>query len=313
MKPFPIIPIWVMTIICLVLSIISLKQKKKNWLTLGIIILLFFINLRIMIPTPSTKSLTNNLDVLFVIDTTISMNAEDYNGKNTRLSGVKKDCKYIINKLDGAKFSIITFHNYSKIITPFTQDTNITIETIDMLTPIEELYAKGSSLNTPIKNIISSLQSSQKKNDRLQIIFFFSDGEITDNSSLSSYQEVAKYVTNGAILGYGSKKGGHMKVTDKYTNTKEYILDNSSYPNKLAVSKLDENNLKKIAKDINLNYIHMENQNKINKKLKEIESLIQTKIETTDLNSYEDTYYLLALPLLILLIIQLHQIRGGKL
>ena len=33
----------------------------------------------------------NNLNVLFVLDNTISMQALDYDGKNTRMSGVVED------------------------------------------------------------------------------------------------------------------------------------------------------------------------------------------------------------------------------
>lgn len=309
MKIFPIIPIWIMIIICTALIIFIIKKNNKNIIQIIIVILLFIINLRIMIPNNNSQILTNNLDVLFVIDNTISMNAEDYNGNNTRLSAIKQDCKYIVEKLSGARFSVITFNNTAKIMTPYTKDTNITIETVDIIEPIDELYAKGSSLNTPLDTMISSLKSSQKKENRIRILFFISDGEITDDSSLKSFSEVSKYIDNGAVMGYGTNKGGYMKTKNKYSESEDYIIDYTNYNYNKAISKIDENNLQKIAKDINVEYIHMERQVDINRKLDEIKRLTTSNIDSSDKSTYDDTYYIFVIPLLVLLTIELNNLR----
>lgn len=309
MKIFPIIPIWIMIIICTALIIFIIKKNNKNIIQIIIVILLFIINLRIMIPNNNSQVLTNNLDVLFVIDNTISMNAEDYNGNNTRLSAIKQDCKYIVEKLSGARFSVITFNNTAKIMTPYTKDTNITIETVDIIEPIDELYAKGSSLNTPLDTMISSLKSSQKKENRIRILFFISDGEITDDSSLKSFSEVSKYIDNGAVMGYGTNKGGYMKTKNKYSESEDYIIDYTNYNYNKAISKIDENNLQKIAKDINVEYIHMERQVDINRKLDEIKRLTTSNIDSSDKSTYDDTYYIFVIPLLVLLTIELNNLR----
>ncbi len=309
MRLFPIIPIWIMLVICIIMILIILKNNKKNFGQIAIVILLFLINIRIMIPSNKSLSLTNNLDVLFVIDNTISMNALDYNGSDKRLMAVKEDCKFIINKLNGARFSIITFNNTAKVIIPYTKDINLTIESVDIIEPISELFAKGSSLNMPIETIMSSLKSSLDKEDRISLIFFISDGEITDNSSLESYKDISKYIKNGAVLGYGTNKGGYMIAKDRFTDNEEYIMDYDNSFEK-AISKIDENNLKKIANDMNVEYIHMEKQNNINKKLEEIKKMINNNLESNDKSSYEDTYYFLVWPLLILIIIEFNKLKG---
>lgn len=126
-----------MGILCIILLVMRRKNKYAYIRQILIVILLFVINLRIMIPSSDVKVQTNNFDVLFVIDETISMLAEDYNGNNTRYEGVKEDCKYIINELYGARFSVIKFNNTSQIITPYTKDAELTIETINALTPVD--------------------------------------------------------------------------------------------------------------------------------------------------------------------------------
>ena len=265
-----------------------------------------------MIPSNNSIILSNNLDVLFVIDNTISMNAEDYDGNKTRLSAVKKDCNYIIKKLNGARFSLITFNNKAKVVTPFTKDYNITTEAIDIITPIEELYAKGSSLNTPYDEIINSLKSSEKKDNRIRILFFISDGEITDESTLKSFKEIAKYINNGAVLGYGTTKGGYMKTKSKWSDNEEYIIDESNYKYEKAISKIDEKNLKNIADDIKIDYIHMEKQSNINNKLSEIEKTVKNGIASSDKSTYEDTYYYLLIPLLIVITLEFNKFRRKK-
>lgn len=307
MKLFPIIPIWIMLIICISL-IIYIIIKKRDLLQILIIILLFIINLRIMIPSNNSKTIKNNLDVLFVIDNTISMNALDYNGSNTRLSGVKEACNYIIDELNGSRFSVITFDNTSRIVTPYTYDANITREAISIMMPINELYAKGSSIDVSLDSIMYSLKNSKKKNDNNRIIFFISDGENTSNNSIKSFKSISKYISDGAVLGYGTKKGGYMKDESEYA-TNEYIMDYTGTNFGKAISKIDEKNLKEIANDMNVDYIHVTNSNDINSKIKQIKNKTKSTLESNDKSSYDDIYYIFVIPLLILLFIEFDRFR----
>ena len=307
MKLFPIIPIWIMLIICISL-IIYIIIKKRDLLQILIIILLFIINLRIMIPSNNSKTIKNNLDVLFVIDNTISMNALDYNGSNTRLSGVKEACNYIIDELNGSRFSVITFDNTSRIVTPYTYDANITREAISIMMPINELYAKGSSIDVSLDSIMYSLKNSKKKNDNNRIIFFISDGENTSNNSIKSFKSISKYISDGAVLGYGTKKGGYMKDESEYA-TNEYIMDYTGTNFGKAISKIDEKNLKEIANDMDVDYIHVTNSNDINSKIKQIKNKTKSTLESNDKSSYDDIYYIFVIPLLILLFIEFDRFR----
>ena len=307
MKLFPIIPIWIMLIICISL-IIYIIIKKRDLLQILIIILLFIINLRIMIPSNNSKTIKNDLDILFVIDNTISMNALDYNGSKTRLSGVKEACNYIIDELNGSRFSVITFDNTSRIVTPYTYDANITREAISIMMPINELYAKGSSIDVSLDSIMYSLKNSKKKNDNNRIIFFISDGENTSNNSIKSFKSISKYISDGAVLGYGTKKGGYMKDESEYA-TNEYIMDYTGTNFGKAISKIDEKNLKEIANDMNVDYIHVTNSNDINSKIKQIKNKTKSTLESNDKSSYDDIYYIFVIPLLILLFIEFDRFR----
>ena len=311
MRTFPIIPVFWMSIICIIL--LGLCIYRKRYLTIGIIILLFIINLRIMVPNGTEKTMSSNVDVMFVIDSTISMNAEDYNGEQKRLDGVKQDCKKIIEELNGARFSLITFNNDAKIMIPFTQDSTMTYEAIDIIEPIDDLYARGTSLNTPKDTMEQYLkQSYEKSPDKLRILFFISDGEITDESKLKSFSSIKKYISDGAVLGYGTTTGGYMRYVDKYSNNpqeEKYIMDYSNYNYSKAISRIDEKNLKKIANDIGINYIHMTKTSKINSKLNSIKNNMNYELTSSNKTNYEDIYYIFVIPLLLLLVIDYKHFR----
>ena len=305
---FPIIPIWGISIVCVLLIVIIFKYNKKSILRILMVILVFIINLRIMIPGSGSESLSSDLDVLLVVDSTISMNALDYGNKETRLSGAKKDCENIINELEGSRFSIISFDNNAKVLVPFTYDSDIALSSIDLITPISELYARGSSLNTPYDAILDVLKSDSEDDKRSKIIFFISDGEITDESKLKSFKELSKYVSGGAVLGYGTEKGGNMKYKNKYSDEERYLMDYSgSYG--MAVSKIDEKNLKKISSDLRVDYINMNNHNNINYKLKEIKRKNNLRVTANDKSSYKDIYFIFIIPLLILMVLDFYKIR----
>ncbi len=306
-----IIPLWLMIIISGFLIFFVIKFNQKNKFQLLLIALLFLINIRFHVLATNTLTVTNNLDVLFVIDNSQSMNAMDYNGENPRLSAVKNDCKKIINELTGARFSLITFNNRAKIVVPFTRDEDILLESIDILNVIEKFYAQGSSLNSPIELMQKTLEDASKKENRLRIVFYISDGEITDKTYLASYKKIKDYVNDGAVLGYGTPKGGYMKTKDDYSGNETYVMDYSGSYGK-AISKIDENNLKTIAKDLNIDYLNMNNPKNIEAKLKKIKNNIFVNSTENNQKTFNDIYFIFACFLLIGLMFEFYNLRRNK-
>ncbi len=301
-----IIPIWLMLIFCIISSLFVWKtnHSKNNLIRKEIIILLVFVmNLRIMIEGTNSQKATNNLDILFVIDNTISMIAEDYQGNNTRLQGIKETTEYIVEKLGGARFSVMTFNDRVNLLTPYTRDLNITNEALETINVASKIYAKGSTLNIVLDDMKKQLESSDKTDDRVSILFFISDGEITNEDKLKSFSSIQKYVQNGAVLGFGTEQGGKMKIKDyddKYTYLEDYTT--ASYPIPKAISRIDENNLKTVASDIGIDYIYMTDKSDIDDKINEIEKMKVTKFENSSDNSYIEIYYIFAIPLIGMLV-----------
>ena len=307
----PIIPIWVMVLLIPIFIVCLSHDKKKRIRQIVIIALVFLINIRIMIRTEEAEVITNDLDVLFVVDTTISMIAEDYNGDSTRLSGVKEDMKYIIEELEGAKFSIVTFDNSSKVVLPYTRDKDILYEAIDIIKVSEYLFARGTTLNASFDGLEQQLEASAEKEDRARIVFFISDGEITSSTDqkidTNLFSLLESYISEGAVLGYGTNEGGYMYVKTGDYGSYKYL----DYQGKKAVSIIDEENLELVASNLGIDYINMSKQSNLESKLADIKDGITYDFDTVDKTAYSDTYYIFVVPLLGLLIYEFINFRRG--
>ena len=301
----PIIPVWLMGIICVLMLIFKRKGIASYIRQIIIVILLFLVNLRIMIPGKEVANVSNKVDVLFVIDNTISMLAEDYKGKDRRLDGVKKDCEYIINEFSGASFSVITFGNSVEVRVPYTVDATMTLQAIDVLEGQSAYYANGTSLNDVMSEMDEFLENDR---ETYKLIFFISDGEIMNSEKLKSYKDLKSYVDGGAVLGYGTEKGGAMRPR-AYAgddDKREYITYyDDDFNEKKGISKIDEENLKQIASDFGVEYVHMTKQSDIKGELNKLKNQAMKFGEYGENGTkmgYMEVYYLFAIPLLLLLI-----------
>ena len=244
-------------------------------------------------------------DVLFVVDNTISMLAEDYNGSDRRMDAVKEDCKYIMEQLPGASYSVISFGNTTKVLTPYTTDAAITESAIRSLKGQATLYATGTSINGVLKELPKHLDNDR---DNYQVVIFISDGEITNKETLKKVSELKKYIDEGVVLGYGTKEGGPMKALPFIGSEEEpeYITYyDDDFEEQNAISKMDEDNLEEIAEMMGVDYVHMTEPSEVDDSLEKISRGIASAPKSKETDStagYADTYYWFVIPLLILLL-----------
>lgn len=294
------------------------------------------IAVRPMYLSPSAEIMTRNLDVAFVVDTTISMWAEDHktqspdlpdgklpdprtagSGIQTRMDGVKKDIYAIMNALPGSSFSLIRFDNGADIMTPFTQDIDAVYDMVSNLDMPAYATAKGSSLNTAHDALKAILESAGRRDrNRRTIVFVFSDGETTDGSALLSFADLSGMIDEGAVLGYGTEAGGEM-----YYPGRGYVKNASTGQN--ALSCIDEEALRTMANDLNLTYINETDESlsfeglsgsSLGGKLRLIRMMSRNAaLAAGDRTGYEETYHYFAAGagLLLLIWLFLTIYRGG--
>ena len=307
----PIMPVVVLVILCVVLIFLALilKTITLKIVSICVIIIMFVVGLRPMIKNDETITYRNNVDVIFVMDNTLSMLAEDYNGNDRRIDAVIDDIEYIITKIPGAYYSLISFGNSSVINLRFTSDAKAAVIAAKTIHQTDAFYARGSTVTIFKDDLKKILESSVKKNERKRVVLILTDGENTTDKKVESLAELKQYVDDGAVLGYGTASGGKMKVDEFNTGEYTYLEDmTGGYPWPDAVSKIDENNLKKMASELGVEYIHMDKQSNINNKINEIKNMA-TMDEGEPEYFYSDIYYFFCWPLLGLMLIDLVLIK----
>lgn len=298
----PIIPIWIMLIISIIFIIITPRKLNSYIMKIILVILLNLINLRIMIPNENVKTQSSNLDILLVVDNSISMQAEDmYN--DTRLKSVQKDIKSLMEMLPGSRYSLITFDVTATVKVPFTFDTNIINNSLKLLLPPSKKYALSQSLDLPIDKIREQLNTSLEDPDRKQILFYFSDGESHTTYDASNYRDLNVFIQAGAVLGYGSSEGGIMRDFDITDQNDPYYYFVDKTTNERALSMINEINLNDIANNLSIDYINMNEPSKLKSKSYEIKAgIFKTKDGSNlDVKYFSDTYYFFSIAFIILL------------
>ena len=284
-----------------------IKKLVSVFRNLAIFLLIFVILLRPMNRRFDMDLELKNIDVLFVVDTTISMWATDYGNGRTRIRGVSDNSAYIMQELSGSNFGLIRFDNRSQVLAPFTQDMDNVDDAFATLREPDRYYARGSSPNVVYDDLEKMLESSAAKEDRMTVLFFISDGEITaEGETLRDFSELSQYVDGGAVLGYGTKEGATMQDANGIIRDPETHTD--------AISRIDEDNLRKLSEDLDIDYIHMVDDKNVAYLLETIKSGSVSYVGNEDAYIYDDTYYWYVIPLAALLLWEMVVVlREGRL
>lgn len=241
-----------------------------------------------------------NCYCIIVVDDTLSMKAEDSYYFENRWEQAKEDINYITEELAGSNFCIIDFNNDVNLLVPFTDDKAYIKSVIDAIKPLPDYNATGTNINVCKKLLGNTIKEAYNMGDGHVVVFFISDGENTDDHKLDTFADISDGIEGGAVMGYGTDKGGQMHYYDEYTEEVVLVEDKRDYPYVPAVSKIDEDNLQQIADDLELEYLHMEDPEDLDPIIEEVRSVLDDDMEETTKYGYEDTYFYFVIPLALL-------------
>lgn len=195
-----------------------------------------------------------DLEVLVVVDRTRSMAALDHQG-GPRIHGVQQDLVALADELPGARFSLLTFGKEVTLELPFTSDTT-TFKTAVETMRLEGVFdGDGSLMDRPLEAMEEVLQRADDQHpDRRRMVVFVADGENTSGGEQRSFEGLEDLVDGGAVLGYGSEEGARMPEADDLSEDEGYIYDFETSAD--AISRIDEDNLRRIADEMGIDYVH---------------------------------------------------------
>jgi len=230
------------------------RPRLPAFRSLAMFVLVAFIALDPAIDGGTVAALRSDADVLFVIDTTGSMAAEDYGDGAPRLDGVRADIIALIAEFPGAHFGLITFDTSARMVVPWTTDVGAVSTAVELLRQERTIYTRGSALGLPIPAIDRALPRTDD-GSRYSVVFYVSDGEQTADGDEPDLRALRPSVSAGAVLGYGTPEGGRMRLFAGRDDTLDpYIHDPETDAD--AVSRIDERTLELIADDLDVPFVH---------------------------------------------------------
>ena len=320
--PWIIIVIIVIALIGFVVWRLTSNKTRSHrivWGRRGLLVLLVGIMaLGISIPGGTSPSGMLNLDVVFVVDTTTSMGAEDYDGDKTRLQGARDDIQAIAAEMTGARFSVITFDSEAKTVLPMTTDQSSLQLVAAQLIRESSVRSQGSSIDSALEATVAQLMANKKQNpQRPSVLFYLGDGEQTATEKPKTFAALASYVEGGAVLGYGTEQGGKMKRYYGYGDETQcingssfgcYVSDTTNFQsinnNTPTLSKIDETNLKKIASEMSIPYENRNNAGDV-ASLIDTGNIDQLANDSREVAIYTNLYFIFAVPFVLLLLWEL--------
>lgn len=333
----PVLPGWALALIAVVLGGFALWRliaQRKNprsvgmWLArLAMILLLVVIAARPTIPTEGQgPKASGGLEVYVVVDTTSSMAAEDWNGALPRLDGVKADIEQIVEGLEGAQFSLVTFDAAAVQRVPLTSDSSAMLSAASVLQQEVTTYSRGSSIDVAVPLLETLLDDAEAVNpDQRRVLFYLGDGEQTASTPPGSFETLAPHLDGGAVLGYGTAEGGRMlqyfgEDPTQFGETApgapeepslddllppQYIQDRSTGTD--AFSRIDEAALGTVAEQLGVQYVHRTADGSVRPVLDGIE-VGDLVVDNGEPDSTVELYWIFVIPFGALVLLELYSI-----
>lgn len=192
-----------------------------------------------------------DLQVLTVIDRTVSMSAMDGPAGSPRLELARSDLETAVLKHPGARFALLEWGTRAELTVPFTSDRDAFLRAVALVEREDPVEGIGSRLDRPLARMGRVLEAARKQYpERHTVVLFLSDGENTRPGRQASYAPLADVVDAGLVVGYGTETGGRMLLEEKRPGI--FVPgDRSGTP---AVSRVDEQNLRRIADELGIGF-----------------------------------------------------------
>jgi Mg-chelatase subunit ChlD len=186
--------------------------------------------------TETVAAADASADVMFVLDTSRSMLAED--AAPNRLARAKAEIGELVSRLEGQRVGLIAFAGRAVPVCPLTPDHSF-FTTVLATVDTRSAGRGGSKIGEAIKAGVRGFPAGPGA--KLMVL-------ITDGDDQDPYtQDAAKVARDAGVkivaIGLGSEQGSQITLTDPQTGAKTVLM----YDGKPVISKLDGEALRKIA------------------------------------------------------------------
>ena len=185
------------------------------------------------------------IDILFAVDTSRSMLAEDLTPN--RLERARLGIIDFVRRLEGDRVGLIPFAGSAFALCPLTLDYEAFRESLNAL-DTDLIPRQGTDLASAIKEA-ERLFDENGNNHRVLVLL--TDGEDIQGDVIDAAKAAAKKGMAIYTVGVGSPEGANIPIQMRNGRT-DFVRDESG---KVVRTTLDESTLKKIAEETNALYV----------------------------------------------------------
>jgi Ca-activated chloride channel family protein len=234
------------------------------------------------------------IDVMIALDVSKSMWAEDT--KPSRLDASKQFTSQLLNKISNNRVGLVLFAGRAFLQMPLTPDLNVAGLYVSNASP-EALPVQGTVVSDALQLCKNALDTKEKK---YKAVVLISDGEDHNPNTAGILQQLADEGIIVNTVGVGSPEGS--PITEPGAAT--YKMDITG---KTVISKLNEEELIKIAQQTGGVYTHLDNTETAATKVAALLNSMEKKAiqGATDEKQYTSFYSFFVLLALVILITEI--------
>lgn len=274
----------------------SLERRKWGWLSL---ILAFFLStLSLARPQWGEEKKQverKGLDVVFLLDTSLSMLAEDI--KPDRFRKSKLEIKSLIRRFKGHRVGMVAFAGSSFLQCPLTLDYSAFLLFVDALKP-GYIPNPGTSLSRALE---LGLRAFTEESRKYRALIIFSDGEDHEGGVEEAIQLAKKAGVRIYTMGVGTLEGNPIPLRSAATETTSaYKKDRDG---QVVITHLNAPLLEEISKETGGLYLPATaGEKEIDILLKHLETLGERKLKERLISEREEHFQLFLFLALLFLV-----------
>ncbi len=236
------------------------------------------------------------IDVFICLDVSLSMKANDI--KPSRLDKAKQQISNLINKLRGDRIGLVIFAGEAYVQFPMTTDysaASLFLNAVDENSVPQPGTAIASAINLAIKSF--DYRTSTQK-----VIVLITDGEDHEGDIDKAVADAVAKNIKIYTIGLGTPEGSPIPIYNSQGQQVDFKKDGEG---NTVITKLDEGILKQIASQGNGKYFKGNNyEDYLDKIYGDLSSLEKAEFGVKKITQFEDRFYYLLAPAIILLLIE---------
>lgn len=285
----------------------ALAEGRARWksLLVGAAVVLLLVALaRPQFGTRYTHVKREGLDIIFAIDTSLSMTAEDL--RPNRLERARLEIEALLPRLGGNRVGIVAFAGAAFVQCPLTLDHGALRIFLDGLSP-NLIPRPGTHIEAAISKSINAFPGAEEAS---RVIVLLSDGEGFEGEAERAGKVAAERGIVIHSVGIGSPEGEPIPVRDEQGNSAGYKKDDRG---QVIMSRLDETTLSRLAAITGGRYYRVSGGGfALDEVMDDIATMAKKETESRFVTTYEERFQAPLLAALLLILIDAGLVLGRR-